>query len=147
MKTRTLFSWVATLFLMASTATTFAQAFNPTPIEYEGESTKFAIMVSDALHFESAVLTAKEMQIKERGYKFEIVAVGVLVKELSEDKALLNAVDESEKLGIKIVICENAMDFFDVKKSDLDQRLKTTKNGWAYMFELKDKGYNTMNGG
>lgn len=132
---------------MVTSTSTFAQAFKPAAIDYNGQSTKFAIMVSDALHFESAMLTAQEMQIKEKGFKFEIIAVGILTQELIENKELVKTIEIGEELGVEIIVCENAMDFFGVDKTDLDSRLKTTKNGWVYMFELKDQGYNTLNGG
>lgn len=31
-----------------------------------------------------------------------------------------------------------------VSKNKLDKRMTTIRNGWIHMFELKDKGYNTL---
>ena len=115
-----------------------------TTVEYAGKSTKFAVMVSDVLHFRAAIMTAEEMQTNKKKFAFEIVVVGELAKDLVEDKTLLEDINRTEALGVKIVVCENALVYFKVPLEQLDKRLKTTKNAWVYMFELKDKNYNTL---
>lgn len=111
---------------------------------YSGKSTKFAIMVSDVIHFRAAIQTAQAMDINKNGFTFGVVVVGELAKDLVVDKSLKSDIDQSIQLGVKTVVCENALTFFDVPIKQLDHRLLTVKNAWIYMFELKDKGYNTL---
>ena len=122
----------------------FGHAVDAAPECCGKKSTSFAVMVSDALHLRAAIATAEEMQVAQNHYAFEIVIVGELVKPLAEDRSLVEDVDKAEKLGVKLVVCENAVTYFKVPREKLDKRLKFTKNGWIYMFELKDKGFNTL---
>lgn len=101
-------------------------------------------MVSDVLHFKVAIATAEQLKVKEKKLQFEIVAVGELAKALVEDASLVEEFDKAEKMGVKIVVCEIALNFFKVPKEKLDKRLHTTPNALIYMFELKDKKFNTM---
>lgn len=146
MKTKILFALVAALCFVTASTSSFAQDFKPKVnlIEYAGKSTKFAVMIGDPLHFKAAILTAEEMQIKKKGFKFEVVVIGHLAKDLAEDKSLLVDITKAKEMGMKIVVCEHALQYFSIDKSLLDKRLETTKNAWVYMFELKDKGYNTL---
>lgn len=139
-----IFTLVVTLFFLTAIPSAFSQNAKIESIEYVGQSTKFALMVNNARHYQSAVMTAQALQVKEKGYAFEIVVVGVLAKELAEDPSLLATLNMAEALGVKTVVCQSAMDFFGITKEDLDDRLEVTKNGWIYMFELKDKGFNAL---
>jgi len=113
-------------------------------IEYKGHSTRFAFLVSNERHFQGVIKTAEKMNVKKNRFSFEIVVVGTLAKDLVENKELIKEIDKAEKLGVKIVVCEGAMKHFNVPKSQLDKRLLTTPNAWIYMFELQDKGFNTL---
>lgn len=113
-------------------------------VAYKGSSQKFAVMVSDVLHLKVAIATAEQLKVKEKKLQFEIVAVGELAKALVEDASLVEEFDKAEKMGVKIVVCEIALNFFKVPKEKLDKRLHTTPNALIYMFELKDKKFNTM---
>ncbi|MCH1907207.1 DsrE family protein [Stenotrophomonas sp. Y6] len=152
MKTTVFSLLFAVLAFFASPTNGFAQGpqmpdINKMPdivIPYEGTSTKFALMVSDVLHFKAAVLTAKQMDVKKKGLTFEIVAVGAVVKDLANDHSLAEWFAKSEDYGAKIVVCENAMAVFGVTKDQLDKRLSTTRSGTIHLLELKDKGYNTL---
>lgn len=117
---------------------------NSATAKYNGTSTRFAVMVGDTLHFKAAVSTAEQLQVKKNKYKFEIVVVGELAKALVEDKELAAEIDKADGLGVKIVVCEAALTYFNVTKEKLDKRLATTPNSWIYMFELKDQKYNTL---
>lgn len=124
--------------------TCYADQNNTMKSVYSGKSKNFAVMVSDTLHFKVALTTAEQLRTSENKFNFEIVVVGELAKALVEDKQLVQEIDKAEKLGVKIVVCEIALAFFNVPKEKLDKRISTTKNAWIYMFELKDKNYNTL---
>lgn len=113
-------------------------------LEYYGSSKKLAVMVSDVNHFNATVATVESLNLKENGLTFEIVIVGILAKEIIENKELIKNIDRTEKLGAQLVICEYALDILNVDKSKLDKRISITPNALIYMFELKDKGYNTL---
>ncbi|WP_219929357.1 hypothetical protein [Sphingobacterium athyrii] len=144
LKTGALFALLLLLSLLGSC---FAQERKQTApaSKYEGHSTKFAVMVTDVQHFRASILTANEMNVKGNQYSFVIVVAGELAKDIAEDPSLLDDIAACEKIGAKIVVCENALSYFNIPLEKLDKRLYTTKNSWIYMFQLKDKGYNTLN--
>lgn len=113
-------------------------------VEYKGSSKKLAVMVSDVLHFNVSIETIELLDLKKNGLAFEIVIVGKLAKEIVENEALKQAIDKAEKVGAKLVICEYALDLLKVDKLKLDNRIHITPNALVYMFELKDKGFNTL---
>ena len=113
-------------------------------VEYKGSSKKLAVMVSDVLHFNVSIETIELLDLKKNGLAFEIVIVGKLAKEIVENEALKQAIDKAEKVGAKLVICEYALDLLTVDKLKLDKRIHITPNALVYMFELKDKGFNTL---
>ena len=113
-------------------------------VEYKGANKKLAVMISDVKHFNTTVETAELLKLKENGLTFEIVIVGILAKEIVENKELIKIIDRAEKSGAKLVICEYALDVLKVDKSKLDKRISITPNALVYMFELNDKGYNTL---
>lgn len=113
-------------------------------VEYKGANKKLAVMISDVKHFNTTVETIEILKLKENGLTFEIVIVGLLAKEIVENKELIKIIDRSEKSGAKLVICEYALDILKVDKSKLDKRINITPNALIYMFELNDQGYNTL---
>lgn len=113
-------------------------------LPYAGHSTKFAVMVRDVQHFEGAIRTAGELGVDTRHFSFEIVVLGPMAKSLVEDSTVKAGIDRCEQLGVQIVVCEHAMAHYQVLKAQLDKRIRTTPNGSIYMFELQDKGYNTL---
>ena len=128
----------------AEVGATSAQTVKSQPVKYEGKSTKFAVMVGDVTHFKAAILTAEQLLAAGQKFTIEVVIVGELAKAIAEDRSLLDDIDKAEKLGVKLKVCEVALAHFKVSKDKLDKRIGTVRNGWIRMFELKDKGYNTL---
>lgn len=54
---------------------------------YEGNSTKFAIMVSNVEHFKTTLATANQLYKCDKNFTIKIVAVGELVKAIGVDQA------------------------------------------------------------
>jgi intracellular sulfur oxidation DsrE/DsrF family protein len=129
----------------AEVSTASAQTVKSHPVKYEGQSTKFAVMVGDVMHFKAAILTADQLLAAGQKFTIEVVIVGELAKAIAEDRSLLEDINKAEKLGVKLMVCEVALAHFKVSKDKLDKRIGTVRNGWIRMFELKDKGYNTLN--
>lgn len=142
-KIKLLFTFLAVSALMGVIPSVSAQEQIKT-VKYNGQSTKFAFLVTNAMQFQGAVATAEQMDVQKNNFSYEIVVAGKLAQELAENEELTKEIDKSQKLGVKIVVCEGALAYFNVPKSKLDKRLFTTPNGWIYMFELNDKGYNTL---
>lgn len=117
---------------------------NESDYEYNGTSTKFAVMVPDVLHFKAGVETGERMKLTENNYKFEMVIIGELSKAIVEDESLKDFLDRGIKAGMDFSICEYALDLMGIDKSKVDKRIKIVPNGWLQMYELKDKGYNTI---
>lgn len=112
--------------------------------EYKGATKNLAVMIAEVKKFNTTVETVESLKLKENGLTFEIVIVGILAKEIVENKELIKLIDRAEKSGAKLVICEYALDMLKVDKSQLDKRIIITPNALIYMFELNDKGFNTL---
>lgn len=113
-------------------------------LEYKGSNKNLAVMVTDAMHFNVAVETAEQLYLKENKLNFEIVMVGILAKEIVENAELKSVIERAISAGAKLVVCEYALDLLQVDKSKVDKRISITPNAWIYMFELQDKGFNTL---
>lgn len=142
-KVKLIFSVLAMMTLLTFSTEVSGQEVAKS-MKYEGHSTKFALMISNENHFIGAVETGITMNVKKNKFAFEIVVVGKLAEDLALNKELISVIDKAHKNGIKIVICEQALAFFNIEKTSLDKRLYTTPNAWIYMFELKDKGFNSL---
>lgn len=105
---------------------------------------KYALLVTNARHFEAAVMTGEELKTQHPKIAFEIVLIGPIVKDLATDKSLLPFVTMSEKLGVRIVACEFAMQHFGVAKSQYHPSIETTPNGFTYIFGLQENGFKTI---
>lgn len=113
-------------------------------LEYKGANKNLAVMVTDAMHFGVAVETVEQLNLKENKINFEIVMVGMLAKEIVEKAEMKSVMERAVAAGAKLVVCEYALDLLGVDKSKVDKRISITPNAWVYMFELQDKGFNTL---
>lgn len=145
MKKNFLFTLIlfTTLIFNSSNVTAQTQTL-ANKVQYQGSSKKLAVMVSDTGHFKATVETVELLKLKENALTFEIVIAGILAKEIIENQELIKIIDRAEKAGAQLVICEYALDILKVDKSKLDKRISITPNALLYMFELKDKGFNTL---
>ena len=105
---------------------------------------KYAILVSNARHLQAAVMTGEELKSKHSKIDFEVVLIGPVVKDLAEDKSLEATVLKSKDLGIRLVVCEFAMNHLGVKKSQYHSYVDTTPNGFTYIFGLQENGFKTI---
>ena len=105
---------------------------------------RYAILVPTARYFQAAVMTGKELKTNNPKMDFEIVIISAAAKDLATDESLKSFIEISEKSGIRIVVCESAMNHFKVKKSDYHPSIQTTPDGFAYMFGLQESGYKTI---
>ena len=125
----------------ASEQTTEAIKQIETSIKADG---KYAILAGNYKHFEGSVRTGLRMRKGNPNLQFQIVLIGIVVKEITSDKQLLALVEDCKSAGIQIVICQNAMKALNVVKSDLHPYIETTSSGFVYMFGLQENGYKVI---
>jgi putative oxidoreductase len=111
-------------------------------IKPDGE---YAILAGNYKHFEGSVRTGLRMRKGNPELEFQIVMIGMVVKEITTDEHLLALVEDCKTAGIQIVICQNAMKALNVTKSDLHPYIETTSSGFLYMFGLQENGFKVVN--
>ena len=105
---------------------------------------KYALLVQNSKHFMVSVMTGEEYKTKNTGIQFEIVLIGEVVKDLAEKEDLKPFIEKAQKTGVKIVVCEFAMEKLGVKKSQYQPSILTTPNGFTYLFGLQELGFKTI---
>lgn len=105
---------------------------------------KYAILAGNYKHFEGSVRTGLRMRKGNPDLQFQIVLIGLVVKEITTDAQLLALVEDCKTTGIQIIICQNAMKALNVSKSDLHPYIETTSSGFVYMFGLQENGYKVI---
>ena len=138
---------ISFVFLVGSTfiTPTFAQTASVASVENAVKKTgKYAILVPNANYFQAAVMTGQTLKATNPKMDFQIVLISAVVKDLASSETLMPFIEMSEKAGISLVVCEFAMKHFDVKKSDYHSSIKTTPDGFAYMFGLQELGFKTI---
>lgn len=106
---------------------------------------KYAILAGNYKHFEGSVRTGLRMRQGNPKLQFQIVMIGMVVKEITTDEHLLALVEDCKTAGIEIVICENAMKALKVTKADLHPYIETTSSGFLYMLGLQENGFKVIN--
>lgn len=140
---------IIAMFILGTGFTNFANAQkSPVPVNKVENSLKsngkYAIMVQNPMHFMVSIMTGEEYRAKGEKLQFEIVLIGDVVKDLAENKELDTYVRKAEELGIRIVVCEFAMNKFGIKKSQYLPYVETTPNGFTYIFGLQELGFKTI---
>lgn len=105
---------------------------------------KYAILAGNYKHFEGSVRTGLRMTKGNPNLQFQIVLIGMVVKEITTDEHLLALVEDCKTAGIQIIICQNAMKALGVTKLDLHPYIETTSSGFLYMFGLQENGFKVI---
>ena len=138
---------IIALFLLGITLFNDVKAQNLTTSQVENaikKDGKYALLVQNSKHFMVSVMTGEEYKTKNTGIQFEIVLIGEVVKDLAEKEDLKPFIEKAGKAGIKIVVCEFAMEKLGVKKSQYQPSIRTTPNGFTYLFGLQELGFKTI---
>ncbi|MBJ7880191.1 DsrE family protein [Gelidibacter salicanalis] len=136
-----LFVFVGSVMYTPATAQSLSVSAIENSVKKDG---KYAILVSNARYFEAAVRTGEGLKAKSPEMDFEVVLVGPVVKDLATDESLKSSIKTSEASGIRIVVCEAAMNHFKLKQTDYDATITFTPDGFVYMFGLQESGYKTI---
>lgn len=138
---------IIALFLLGITFFNDVKAQSLTTSQVENaikKDGKYAILVQNSKHFMVSVMTGEEYKTKNTGIQFEIVLIGEVVKDLAEKEDLKPFIEKAQKTGVKIVVCEFAMEKLGVKKSQYHSSILTTPNGFTYLFGLQESGFKTI---
>lgn len=138
---------IIALFLLGITFFNDVKAQSLTTSQVENaikKDGKYAILVQNSKHFMVSVMTGEEYKTKNTGIQFEIVLIGEVVKDLAEKEDLKPFIEKAQKTGVKIVVCEFAMEKLGVKKSQYHSSTLTTPNGFTYLFGLQESGFKTI---
>ena len=138
---------IIALFLLGITFFNDVKAQSLTTSQVENtikKDGKYAILVQNSKHFMVSVMTGEEYKTKNTGIQFEIVLIGEVVKDLAEKEDLKPFIEKAQKTGVKIVVCEFAMEKLGVKKSQYQPSILTTPNGFTYLFGLQELGFKTI---
>ena len=138
---------IIALFLLGITFFNDVKAQSLTTSQVENaikKDGKYAILVQNSKHFMVSVMTGEEYKTKNTGIQFEIVLIGEVVKDLAEKEDLKPFIEKAQKTGVKIVVCEFAMEKLGVKKSQYQHSILTTPNGFTYLFGLQELGFKTI---
>lgn len=127
---------------------TMVNATNLTHQVYEANlqattGTKYAILVQSTKNLRASIMTATEMKKDNPAIAFEIVTMGQMVQELN-NKELRSTLDAANQAGIKLVVCEFALQVYGVNLKDLPPYFIGTPNAHKYVFQLNENGYNTL---
>lgn len=136
-----LFVFVGSVLFTSATAQSLSVSDIENSIKKDG---KYAILVPNARYFQAAVMTGKELKGKNPKIDFEIVIISAAAQDLATDENLISFIEITEKVGIRVVVCESAMNHFGVKKSDYHSSINTTPDGFAYIFGLQESGFKTI---
>lgn len=104
---------------------------------------KYAILVQSTKNLRASIMTASEMKKDNPAIAFEIVIMGQMVQELN-DPELRSTLDAANKAGVKLVVCEFALQVYGVQLKDLPSYFVGTPNAHKYMFQLNERKYNTL---
>lgn len=108
------------------------------------EDGKYAILASNSRYFQAAVKTGVGLKAKNQEVDFEIVLIGPVVKDLAQDESLKSVIEMGEKIGIRIVVCEFAMEHAGLEQEDFHNSIQFTPDGFLYLFGLEEVGYKTI---
>ena len=123
----------------------YAQDLTPAQVENSiKKEGKYALLAQNSMHFQASVMTGERYKTKYPEIQFEIVLIGPIVKELAEDENLKPFVETAKKFGIRITVCEFAMQKLGIQKSQYDASIRTTPNGFTYVFGLMENGFKTI---
>ncbi|WP_324312481.1 DsrE family protein [Xanthomarina sp.] len=136
-----LFVFVGSVFYSPATAQSLSVSAIENSVKQDG---KYAILVSNARYFQAAVMTGKGLKSNNLKMDFNIVLIGPVVKDLATDESMKSFIEISEKAGIRIVVCEAAMNHFDLKKTDYHSSIAFTPDGFIYLFGLQESGFKTI---
>lgn len=119
----------------------------PEPSTDAGPLTAYLVRTADALPV--VLMSARTSLTRDASEGFtataaDVVVVGPAVKALVTDGPRAETLQRSLDAGVRIVVCEIAMDKVGVTEEDLLDDIDTAPNGFHELFHLQEEGYQTL---
>lgn len=110
------------------------------------EKKDYAVLISQPNHVVAAVDTGETLTAEsefQRG-EFVIMACGKSVEAFVKGSEFSEVISKGAEAGIKYRICGMSLKQFKVAPESLMEGLEVVPNGLTYIFELKLKGFTTL---
>ena len=110
------------------------------------ENKNYAVLISQPNHVVAAVDTGETLTAEskfQRG-EFVIMACGKSVEAFVKGSEFSEVIAKGVEAGIKYQICGMSLKQFKVAPESLMEGLEVVPNGLTYIFELKLKGFTTL---
>jgi uncharacterized membrane protein YphA (DoxX/SURF4 family)/intracellular sulfur oxidation DsrE/DsrF family protein len=137
---------IGLMVLLGSCATTNAQNNMQKGITQTTGNINYAVLISQPNHLKAAVNTAETIT-KESSYKresFVVMACGKSVEAFKKDGGMAAEIAKGRAAGVTYMLCGMSLNQFKIPVTDLVDGVEITPNGLTYMFDLKQKGYTTV---
>lgn len=109
------------------------------------KSKKFAMGVSGERQLKSAFKMYEKFKANDLEFdNFEIIIWGGVVKDLKKGSSLANFVQEHMHKGLKVSLCQIALEKFNLSKQDLPDAIEIVPDAYVRLFELNALEYNLI---
>lgn len=137
---------IGLMIVLGSCATTSAQNAAQQRNTHATTSINYAVLISQPNHLKAAVNTAETIT-KDSKYNresFVVMACGKSVEAFKKDGTMAAEITRGRAAGVTYMLCGMSLKQFNITASDLVDDVEVTPNGLTYMFDLKQKGYITV---
>ena len=134
------------MVLLGSYATTNAQSSAQQRTTAPTKGKNYAVLISQPNHLKAAVNTAESIT-KDSHYKresFVVMACAKSVEAFKKDGGMAAEIEKGRAAGVTYMLCGMSLKQFNIAATDLVDGVEVTPNGLTYMFDLKQKGYTTV---
>ncbi|GEM_PF-1043169 len=123
-------------------------AHSASPVSYDTSKQDYAVLISQPGHLGAAVHTAKTM-IADKKYntgEFVVMACGRSVEAFTQGSStdMSEVYKDGKEAGITFVVCGMSLENFGIGAETIFEGTQITPNGLTYMFDLKLKGFETI---
>ncbi|WP_266206196.1 DoxX family membrane protein [Pontibacter kalidii] len=132
--------------LLGSYATTNAQSSTQQGSIIPAAGKNYAVLISQPNHLKAAVNTAESIT-KDSKYNresFVVMACAKSVEAFKKDGRMAAEIEKGRAAGVTYMLCGMSLKQFNITAADLVDGVEITPNGLTYMFNLKQKGYTTV---
>jgi putative oxidoreductase len=109
-------------------------------------SKNYAVLISQPNHLKAAVNTAESItkDSKFNRGSFVVMACAKSVEAFKKDGGMAAEIEKGRAAGVTYMLCGMSLKQFNIRAADLVDGVEITPNGLTYMFDLKQKGYTTV---
>ncbi|WP_372639271.1 DsrE family protein [Fodinibius sp.] len=109
---------------------------------HPGTEQDYAMLVRNYNHLRAAVKTVDMLSDDNHNIgNFEVILCGNKITQINSNEDLIN---EAQQKGITITACGMSMNKFSIDESELPDGVQVVQNGLIRIFDLQEKGYQTI---